>query len=117
MNTEEVVAGLLRGDFSQFVATPSDRRREEIRTLCDRTPVRMVLEGGPSILAMIVNVSQSGLGIHVDVRLPQGVKATVETNLLLVSGSIRYCVEKLDGSVFVVGFQVEDVRRIRVVGF
>jgi len=117
MNAQEVVAGLLRGDFSHFVATPSDRRHEERQTPCDHTPVRMVLDGCLSIQGLIVNVSQCGLGIHVDVRLSQGAKATVETDNLFVSGSIRYCVEKLGGSVFVVGFQVEDVRRIGIVGF
>jgi hypothetical protein len=113
MNTKEVVAGLLRGDFSNVVATSSDRRSEERRTLCDHTPARINLEGSFSpIEALIVNVSKSGLGMRLDKRIPQGVKATVETNSLIVSGSIRYCVENRDRSAFHLGFQVESVRRI-----
>jgi len=63
MNTKEVVAGLLRGDFSNAVATSSDRRSEERRTLCDHTPARIVIEGDLPIEALIVNVSRSGLGM------------------------------------------------------
>jgi|SRR5579862_66044 len=111
MNTQEVVAGLLRGDFTKVVAIPSDRRSEERRTLCDYTPARIVLEGGLPIKAVIVNVSESGLGMHSDERIMQGVKARVETSHLIVSGSINYCVESVAGSVFIVGFQVESVRR------
>jgi hypothetical protein len=111
MNTQEVVAGLLRGDFSNVVATPSDRRSEERRTLCDYTPARIVREGGLPINAVIVNVSESGLGMHSDERVMQGLEVTVETSHLIVSGSINYCVESVTGSVFIVGFQVARVRR------
>jgi|SRR5579862_2803587 hypothetical protein len=111
MNTQELVAGLLRGDFSNLVAIPSDRRSEERRTLCDYTPARIVLEGSLPIKAVIVNVCESGLGMHSAERIMQGVKATVEISDLIVSGSINYCVESVAGAVFIVGFQAQSVRR------
>jgi hypothetical protein len=106
MNTQQVVIGLKRGDFGD-VAT---ERRSEERRPCEPTPVRIVLEGDPAgIEALIVNVSKSGIGMRIDRRLIAGTKATVETNSLIIAGTIRYCVNNRDAGWFDLGFKIDQV--------
>ena len=106
MNTQQVIIGLKRGDF---VDVATERRSEERRP-CEPTPVRILIEGDPvGAEALIVNVSKSGIGMRLDSRLPAGVKATVKTGVLIIAGTIRYCVNNKDVGWFDLGFQIDKV--------
>jgi hypothetical protein len=71
---------------------------------------RILIEGDPvGVEALIVNVSKSGIGMRLDSRLPAGVKATVKTGVLIIAGTIRYCVNNKDVGWFDLGFQIDKV--------
>src|SRR3954454_23957624 len=95
------------------VETAPERRNQERRMPCDPSPVRILAEGGLApVDGYFLNVSKSGLGLCVDRPLPRGVKVTVKTTRLLITGSVRYCLPKAEGS-FVIGLQIKDVAEIQ----
>jgi hypothetical protein len=85
-------------------------RRREGRRPWEPAPVRILIEGDPvGVVALIVNVSKSGIGMRVESRLPAGVKATVKTSAFIVTGTIRYCANNKNGGWFDLGFQIDEL--------
>src|SRR5919109_2387656 len=98
MNREQVVVGLLRGEFTDRAA--AEERREQ-RTSCNPpvpvdivVPIDIVIpvEGGfAAIEAHVVNVSKSGLGIRTKKSVQKDTEISVRMNGAWITGNVRHC--------------------------
>ena len=116
MDTEQVVVGLLRGDFPKGAAVAEGRR--EHRIPCDPpvpvdiiVPVDIVIpvDGGfAAVEAHVINVSKSGLGIRAKKPVHKNTKISVKMKGVWITGNIRHCVQS-DTSLYEMGLQVAEV--------
>lgn len=117
MNTQQLIAGLLQGDFNDAASRTEQRNSEELRAVCNPTPVRIALDNQTEPLtAYVVNASKSGLGLRLSrtfqlrLQLQHGVKVRVEMHRILIFGSIRYCVlSDKNLGFYDVGLRIDEV--------
>jgi hypothetical protein len=89
--------------------TAADRRRE-VRLPCSVTAVRAHMdEHDAPVTAELVEVSSTGMKLHVAEPIPVGTRLTIDTGGMTVMGDVRFC-EMHSEQSYTVGLMMFDVR-------
>jgi hypothetical protein len=95
-------------------APPDRRRSDDCRTPCDPRLVRIAVDGEfVAVQAQVVNVSEFGLGLHLNKLHPlrDGMEITIEMYPAMITGTIRYCTQKRNAEAYHVGVLISEVTR------
>jgi hypothetical protein len=106
--TSDKVCVKFRGSRSRRATQHKCERRASRRLLCsDLVQLQWVDSGGASCqeIAILENLSLSGLGLFIGVSVPEGIEVQIVANHIQLMGRVQQCVFRENG--YIIGLKLD----------